>query len=146
MGEAKLEQYGLEFLKAIRGYVEVNGLPDRTTTAPTGQQPKRRRGSTYDATRELLSKGLSVSQIAQQRGLAETTITSHLELMVSQGVTLDMEHLLPSPERLRSIEKAFDVYGNSILKPAWEFLGTEFTYDELRVARMYLRQEGRLSE
>ena len=146
VGEAKLEQYGPEFLKVIRGYAEVNGLPDRTTIAPTGQQPKRRRGSTYDATRELLSKGLSVSQIAQQRGLAETTIIGHLEFMVSQGVTLDMEYLLPSPERLRSIEKAFDVYGNSILKPAWEFLGTEYTYDELRLARMYLRQQGRLSE
>ena len=146
VGKAKLERYGPEFLQVIRSYTEVNGLPDRTTTAPTGQQPKRRRGSTYDATRELLSKGLSVSQIAQQRGLAETTIIGHLELMVSQGVTLDMEYLLPSPERLRSIEKAFDVYGNSILKPAWEFLGTEFTYDELRLARMYLRQQGRLSE
>ena len=146
VGKLKLEQYGPEFLKAIRGYAEVNGLPDRTTIAPTGQQPKRRRGSTYDATRELLSKGLSISQIAQQCGLSETTIIRHLELMVSQGVTLDIKHLLPSPERLRSIEKAFDVYGNSILKPAWEFLGTEFTYDELRLARMYLRQEGRLSE
>ena len=146
VGKAKLERYGPEFLKVIRGYTEVNGLPDRTTIAPTGQQPKRRRGITYDATRELLSKGLSVSQIAQQRGLSETTIIRHLELMVRQGVTLDMEHLLPSPERLRSIEKAFDVYGNSILKPAWEFLGTEFTYDELRLARMYLRQQGRLSE
>ena len=147
VGKVKLEQYGPEFLKTIRSYAEVNGLPDRTTIAPTtSQQPKRRQGTTYDATRDLLSKGLSVSQIAQQRSLAETTIISHLELMVSQGVTLDMEHLLPSPERLRSIEKAFDVYGNSILKPAWEFLGTEYTYDELRLARMYLRQQGRLSE
>ena len=146
VGKAKLERYGPEFLKVIRNYVEVNGLPDSRNKATTNQQSKRRRGATYDATRELLSKGLSVSQIAQQRGLSETTIISHLELMVSQGVTLDMEHLLPSPERLRSIEKAFDVYGSSILRPVWEFLGTEYTYDELRLARIHLRQEGRLSE
>ena len=146
VGEAKLEQYGPEFLQVIRSYTEVNGLPDSRNIATTNQQPKRRQGATYEATRELLSKGLSVSQIAQQRGLAETTIIGHLERMAGQDVTLDMEHLMPPAERLRSIEKAFDVYGNSILKPAWEFLGTEFTYDELRLARMYLRQQGRLSE
>ena len=30
VGEVKLEQYGPEFLEVIRGYSEVNGLPDRT--------------------------------------------------------------------------------------------------------------------
>ena len=30
VGEVKLEQYGPEFLEGIRGYFEVNGLPDRT--------------------------------------------------------------------------------------------------------------------
>ena len=142
----KLEQYGPEFLKVIRNYVKANNLPDRTTIAPTGQQPKRRQGTTYDATRDLLSKRLSVSQIAQQRGLSETTIIRHLELMASQGVTLDMEYLLPSPERLQSIEDAFNVCGSAFLRPAWEFLGTEFTYDELRLARIHLRQEGRLAD
>ena len=146
VGKVKLEQYGQEFLEVIRSYVEVNGLPDRRNIAPTSQQPKRRRGTTYDATRELLSKGLSVSQIAQQRGLAETTIVAHLELIVAQGVHLDIEHLMPSEERLHSIEEAFDVCGNSTLRPVWEFLGTEFTYDELRLVRMYLRQEGRLAD
>ena len=29
VGEVKLEQYGPEFLEVIRGYSEVNGLPDR---------------------------------------------------------------------------------------------------------------------
>ena len=146
VGKAKLQQYGPEFLKAIRSYVKANNLPDRTTIAPTGQQPKRRQGTTYDATRDLLSKRLSVSQIAQQRGLSETTIIRHLELMASQGVTLDMEYLLPSPEILQSIEDAFNVCGSAFLRPAWEFLGTEFTYDELRLARIHLRQEGRLAD
>ena len=146
VGEAKLEQYGPDFLKVIRSYVEVNGLPDRRNIAPTSQQPKRRRGTTYDATRELLSKRLSVSQIAQQRGLAETTIVRHLELLFAQGVHLDLEHLMPSEEKLRSIEEAFDVCGSSILKPAWELLEMECTYDELRLVRMYLRQEGRLAD
>ncbi len=146
VGKVKLEHYGPEFLKAIRSYVEVNGLPDRRDIPRADQQPSKLRGTSYDATRELLSKGLSVSQIAQQRGLAETTIIRHLEIMATRGISLELEHLMPSEERLRSIEEAFKVCGSAFLKPVWEFLGTEYTYDELWLARMYLNQEGRLPD
>ncbi len=156
VGEAKLEQYGPEFLEVIRSYAEVNGLPGRTEAAPIGQQPGdraegparerpgRRRGTTHDTTRAMLSQGLSITQIAQQRGLAETTIIGHLERMAEQGVALNLEHLMPAAERLDSIQEAFDACGSAFLRPAWEFLGTQFTYDELRLARLYLRKEGRL--
>ena len=45
-----------------------------------------------------------------------------------------------------NIREAFDVCGSDFLRPVWEFLGTQCTYDELRLARIYLRQEGRLSD
>ena len=156
VGEVKLEQYGPEFLEVIRGYSEVNGLPDRTGASVKRQQPgersgerkrpESRRGATYDETKSLLEQRLSVSQIAQQRGLAETTIIGHLERMAGQGLILDLEHLLPSAEKLDNIREAFDVCGSDLLRPVREFLGAQCTYDELRLARIYLRQEGRLSD
>ena len=146
VGRLKLEQYGPEFTKVIRDYVEVNGLPERRNTVPASLEPEKRQGSTYEATRELLSQGLSVNQIAQQRGLEEKTIIGHLERVAEQGVSLNLEHLMPSAERLQSIEEAFNVCGSAFLRPAWEFLGTDFTYDELRLARIHLRQEGRLAD
>ena len=146
VGRLKLEQYGPEFTKVIRDYVEVNGLPERRNTVPASLEPKKRQGSTYEATRELLSQGLSVNQIAQQRGLEEKTIIGHLERVADQGVSLNLEHLMPSAERLQSIEEAFDVCGSAFLRPVREFLGTEFNYDELRLARIHLRQEGRLPD
>ena len=146
VGRLKLEQYGPEFLKAIGDYVEVNGLPERRNTVPASLEPIKRQGSTYEATRELLSQGLSVNQIAQQRGLEEKTIIGHLERVADQGVSLNLEHLMPSAERLQSIEEAFDVCGSAFLRPVREFLGTEFNYDELRLARIHLRQEGRLPD
>ena len=155
VGTAKLEQYGPQFLEVIRSYAEANNLPDRTAELSGRQRPRERdreterqppehrRGTTYDTTRELLAQKLSISQIAQQRNLAEPTIIGHLERLAAQGVTLDLEHLLPLPERLDKIREAFSVCGSDLLKPAWEFLGDQFTYDELRLARIYLRQEGR---
>ena len=95
VGDVKLEQYGPEFLEVIRGYSEVNGLPDRTGVSVKRQQPgeiseerkwpESRRGATYDETKSLLEQRLSVSQIAQQRGLAEITIIGHLERMAEAG-------------------------------------------------------------
>ncbi len=158
VGEAKLEQYGPEFMEIIRSYVEVNGLPDRTDVAPTQHQrrvrsggrerepPERRRGTTYDTTRQMLSRELSISEIARQRGMAPTTIIGHLERMANQNVTLDLEHLLPAAERLSEIEEAFEICGSAFLGPVRESLGTRFTYDELRLMRIYLRQKGRLPD
>ena len=61
--------------------------------------------------------------------------------MAGPGLILDLEHLLPSAEKLDNIREAFDVCGSDLLRPVWEFLGTQCTYDELRLARIYLRQE-----
>ena len=146
VGEVKLEQYGPEFLEVIRGYSESNGLLDRTGVSVKRQQPESRRGATYDETKSLLEQRLSVSQIAQRRGLAETTIIGHLERMAGQGLILDLEHLLPSAEKLDNIREAFDVCGSDLLRPVREFLGAQCTYDELRLARIYLRQEEMLSD
>ena len=158
VGKTKLEQYGPEFLEAIQSYAEANGLPDRTDAPPvrmrhveeSGEKDReragRRRGTTYDVTKELLSEKLPIGLIAQQRGLADTTVIGHIERMADTGIVLDIEHLLPDRERLNRIAEAFDACGPAFLKPVWDFLGSEFDYNELRLARIYLRQEGRLPD
>ena len=158
VGEAKLAQYGPDFLTVIRNFAKVNGLPVRTEPAPTSpaadiaggqERPARRPATTNDTFNEtlaLMSQKLSVGQIAQQRGLAETTILGHLERLAQQGTVLDLEHLMPSAEKLNQIEEAFDAVRGAFLKPVREFLGAEFTYNQLRLARIHLRQQGRLPD
>lgn len=153
VGSAKLEQYGEAFVKSIRTYAESRGLPDRTAEM---KRPRRRerngegsrtsrgetsRSSTYERTRELLAQGLTIGQVAQERNLAETTIVGHLERLAAQGQLISIDHLLPEPQRLRQIKEAFDISGDRFLKPAWEYLGSEFSYDELRLARIFLQQQ-----
>ncbi len=161
VGEAKLAQYGPDFLTVIRNFAKVNGLPVHTLTDPKqeqeqapsppavgtgGQDRSARRSATADETLSLMSQKWSVDQIAQQRGLAETTIIGHLERLAAQDAILDLEHLMPSAEKLSQIEEAFNAVGGAFLKPVREFLGAEFTYDQLRLARIHLRQQGRLSD
>ena len=154
VGEVKLGQYGNDFILFLRAYAHANGLPPVTYDAlvrsePTDepakrQRPARRLGRSNEATMELLTKGLSISEIAERRGLAETTIVGHLERMSDQGTPLDLSHMLPAPERLAEIEQAFRTCGSDFLKPVRELLGPDFSYEEIRLARLQLRQEGLL--
>ena len=158
VGETKLAEYGPEFLEVIRTYAEANGLqrrPNATAArplldAPDGRlerrAPQRLRTATLDTTREMLAQGLSVTEIAQQRGLAEATIVGQMERLAGQGVSLELEHLMPSAERVRKIREAFEVCGDAYLRPVWEFLGSEFDYNELRLVRMHVRQQGQLAD
>ena len=158
VGQAKLQQYGAEFLQVICAYAEANGIPAVTYDALVDEKPapdlqegerghrQRGRGATYETTKELLAQGLTISQIAEQRGLAATTILGHLERISDQGEILDLTHLLPPAERLNQIEQAFLTCGSAFFRPVWEYLGPDFAYDELRLVRIWLRQEGRLPQ
>ncbi|MDE2779487.1 MAG: DNA helicase RecQ [Chloroflexota bacterium] len=157
VGSAKLEQYGDRFVAAITTFARARGLEDRTgemgragNSGSSGRAGRRRegrtagRGSTYEQTRELLSQGLTIDEIASRRGLASTTIIGQIERMASQGQELSLEHLLPPPDRLQKIREALDVCGDEYLKPIRDYLGPEFAYDELRLARLFLREVARL--
>ena len=120
--------------------------------APDGQQSadesrprtEYRRRATEDETKSLLDQELSVSQIAERRNMAETTVLGHIERMSYGGESLDLEHLAPAPDALRKMRDAFQASGNTLLKPVRESLGEEFTYDELRLGRVCLQQTGKL--
>ena len=152
VGKAKLEKYGERFVAAIRDYALSHGMADRTgdlassTGASTSGKGHRQRreghgSDTYEQTRALLSRGLTVKQIAEERGLAGTTIIGQMERMAAQGREMVLDHLLPDADRMRSIRSAIGICGNEFLKPVREYLGPDFSYDEIRLTRLYLRQE-----
>ena len=97
MGAAKLEQYGADFIGVIQAYIEAHGRPNiqAPEERPSRTRPERRPGPTFDETRELLSRGLSITEIAEQRGLAETTIVGHIERIAAQDDSLDLSHVIP---------------------------------------------------
>ncbi|MCY4366507.1 MAG: DNA helicase RecQ [Chloroflexi bacterium] len=156
VGSAKLEQYGDRFVAAITTFAQARGLADRTgemglsrnsessrRTSGRRERQTAGRSSTYEQTRQMLSQGLTIGEIASQRGLAHTTIIGQIERMAAQGQELSLEHLLPSPDRLQRIKEALDVCGDQYLKPLREYLGQEFEYDELRLSRLVLREMDR---
>lgn len=105
-----------------------------------GPRQKAVRVPTLETTFALLKSGKSIREIAEARGLVETTISSHIFDLYSKGriVRADIEPLVSSALKvsLPSIHAAFKELGLERLTPVFEKLGGNYSYDDLRLARM----------
>lgn len=134
IGPAKLKQYGALFVEAIRSYAE----PRQIEEVARGEFSAPATSSTYQQTHELLLQKCPLNEIAKIRGLSEGTIIAHIEKLRAADPKLDINHLLPDKKRLAIIREAFKKMENLALSPVRERLGEDFSYDELRLARLML--------
>ncbi len=99
--------------------------------------------STYKKTKSLVDAKLSIQEIAASRGLTENTILQHLEKMVAEGERINLAYLEISEERFEQIKTTFkQIGGDYRLKPVRETLGQEFSYQELRLVRLFIQEPG----
>jgi len=146
VGNQKLEKFGEQFLNVIRDYSEEHQIPELATEDDAifeyEEKPKRTiyEGSTFDCTKEFILKKSPAAEIAKIRGLALSTILSHVEKLSAADPELDIDYLKPAPNRLKVIRDAFQKADTFALTPVREILGEEYSYDELRLARMFLEK------
>jgi len=143
VGDAKLRDFSERFLEVINEYVEANGQPAAVNRVPVSAPKNRVRGISMSIreTKDLVAQGLSFEEVAEQRGISETTIRSHLERFIQEGGQVDLGHLMPPEDRRTKIAAAFKEMGEARLTPVREFLGDDYTWDELAVVRMDMRQQ-----
>ena len=143
VGYAKLRDFSRPFLKVINEYIQANSQYTEIKRVPI-TAPKRRTvlgiNMSIRETRDLISQGLSMAEAAEERGISQTTIRSHLERLVQEGGQVELNHLLPSEERRIKIESAFKEIGEARLTPVRDMLGEDYSWDELAVVRLALRQ------
>lgn len=90
----------------------------------------------------LLNAGFSYIEVAQMRELATSTIIQHVETAVDGGISVDVSSMpFPDPERMKPMREAFIALGDAKLGPVRTRLGNVYGYDELRLARMFLKTQ-----
>ncbi len=112
----------------------------------SGTAPKKEvKRSTYEQTKDLLMQKLSLAEIAAKRGITEGTVISHIEKLSHEKeitIATDAAHVKPEKERFKKIEVAFAeirrTRGAEHLSPTRDILGSDFGFDELRLARLFL--------
>lgn len=118
----KVKDMQEEFLLTIQ-----RDEPAQKTTRPT-----------HLITRDLLAKELSLKAIAKERGLTLGTILGHLEKLRDAGDYDIFSYLEPETKRFSSIVKACDGDAHIKLALLQENLRGEYTFEELRFARLFV--------
>ena len=94
---------------------------------------------TRQQTLALYQQGLSVEEIAMERNLKPITILNHLTELAEAGEAIDIDRLVP-PEHYDVIVDALEQVGDDLLRPVKDFLGDEYSYEEIRLVRAAIRQ------
>jgi ATP-dependent DNA helicase RecQ len=146
IGSRKLEAYFAPFTYAIRDYCESHNLvmglepakEEKEQKAPATPQTSPGPLS-KQVTLDMYNEGRSIEDIARERNLTPGTIIKHLIELIEVGENIDIERLVPL-ERHQIILNALQQVGDELLKPVKEFLGEEYSYDEIRLVRAVMRQ------
>lgn len=133
VGNQKLNQFGELFMSAIRQYLSAVKTKSQEMTLID-------LGSTFDQTKDLLLRQISVAEIAKLRGLSVGTIIKHIEKIAVIDKQLNLAYLRPDQERFKTILDVFKKTGSLALTPVREILGEGYTFNELRLARIFLNR------
>ena len=128
VNEYKAQQYGDRFISTILEFDAQHKLP---VSLPSKSQL---------TTLQLHQQGLSVTEIAQQRGFAVGTVNSHLSelLEMKQPVALNK---LVTADRQQTIIQAIERVGDLTLKTIKEALAEDYSYDEIKLVRGWWRSQ-----
>ena len=108
------------------------------------QKEKQEKLSTYERTKLLLEQEFSINEIAEKREMTKGTVVGHIEKLIELGQCPNIDYIKAAikGERLKKIKKAFEKSGDTKLSPARNILGNSFSFDELRLARLFIAEKG----
>ena len=150
VGRVKAERYGPAFLAIIAS--QEGAPPPPAPEAPPDPAPrepgrplvKPRAGTnlppTAQRTLELHHEGLTIDEIAAQRGFKAQTIAQHLARFIEQGQIEDVRPWVSDADLAR-IRRAAGGRPIAALRPLREALDGALSYDQLTLARAYLNRE-----
>jgi ATP-dependent DNA helicase RecQ len=119
--------------------VEQNNInpPEIVISSKTTKRESRKNGNTFSESVQLFKQGLSIEEIAQQRGLASSTIIGHLAKAYASGEDIDIDQLIPKDKEAKIIE-SFEKFGLERIGPVKVDLGENFTYGEVNLVQAKL--------
>jgi hypothetical protein len=106
--------------------------------------------STYTKTKNLIEKSDTLIKLATNRGLGKSTIVQHLAHIIAEDKEIDINKYKPKDELFSKVDDAvlklmskkikenFSEDGKLRLKPVYEALGGEVSYDDIRVCMLFV--------
>jgi hypothetical protein len=136
LGDKEIKKEQEEFLEEIAPH-ETRGQKVKN---------KSRRISPIEQTKSMLKQGMGLKEILNHRGVKLGTILDHIEKILKEDSNFDISHLkseVPAG-KFKKIYLAFrELYGENrdfLLAPVKNKLGEGFTYEELRIVRLFVKK------
>lgn len=147
VGNQKLAKYGEIFLTEIAKFTKKPAdFGEISSRARAKRKPSKQKGGTYKITLELYHEGLKLSEIAEKRGLAQSTVASHLVKLFEDGETVDLHQFVDDAKVNRVFDAVKSTKVADRLTPIFEALNQEVPYEDIRFSLGILQREGKLTE
>jgi ATP-dependent DNA helicase RecQ len=137
VGDLKLQKYGADFLAVIKNYCEENDQPSRIDLKSPKREKKQRtkrneKGqNTFDVSLDMFLSGMSIDEIARERGVTQSTVENHLARFIPTGEIALTD--LVAEEKIEPIREAIVRFQDvGALAPIKEHLGADYSYGEIR--------------
>jgi ATP-dependent DNA helicase RecQ len=146
VGSSKLKKYGSDFLKIIKAFCEENDI-EELSRAIQKKVKKTSSSQKHEIVGEEYKSGKSIEHLAEQFGVKDVTILSHLKKYMDEGNSIDPAGVLEASElsqrKIDEVYASMKKVGPELLKPIYEDLNKEVDYNELRILQLaYMAKNG----
>lgn len=130
-GKTKVKMIGDDVLAIIRSYSEAKAVQKEPAAVAKAPKDKPAKTPSPALTLALFREGKTVSDIAQERGVAVSTVEGHLAQFISAG-QLSVYELIPA-KKVETIRAYLEKHTPKTLTEAKAGLGDEVTFGEIRM-------------
>jgi hypothetical protein len=133
MGGTRMQQFGKEILEMVIAYLRSKGL---ALPVDAEKEAAKASLSTQETSLEMFRSGKTIPEIAQQRGMAVSTIESHLAHFIGTG-EISIEKMV-DPEKVKAILEYLDTHKGGNLSDIRTGLKNQYSFGEIRMVFKYL--------
>jgi hypothetical protein len=133
MGKVRVEKYGDEILDIIKAYCDTNELEASQIISKKEliKKEKPKKEDTKKISLDMFKSGMSVFEIAKERGFVESTIQGHLVHYIPTG-EITITDLIPE-EKYQELKSSIQSATFENLSDLKNKLDDKFTYAEIRL-------------
>jgi hypothetical protein len=148
--EDELEKRHMNYIKGLGGLTNFLQIEEEKKLLRLGKTAKMKNDTpTHMKTKALMESCETIKQIAKTRGVTEGTIMNHLATLKKEEPNIDLSKYRPTGEHIKSIEDVvvklerekneenFSDDGRLRLKPIFEALSGEVSYDKIREVMLF---------
>ncbi len=140
VGKVKKEKFGDSFIGIIKTFTAEHDIMERQKSLQK-KIKKTTAIAKHEIVGEAFNEGQSIALLAEEHGVKEVTILTHLKKYLDEDHELRLDGLLEasslSDRQRDQVINAMDEKSPLMLRPVYDMLNKQIGYDELRIMQLF---------